>query len=402
MKSQSNPTPYTWAVFSQSQLVSFTNMVQSLSKDLGPCLMYTGNAVASGPNVDVEMGPPYQRGSLRQRAASWSRFTLSAAKRAATLPGDPLLLFVTNPPLLPHVAWLCRQLKGTRYALLVWDIYPEHIVSSQLLAERHPLVRLWSSLNRQALASAEQVITIGDGMAEQLYRQLGGKQPRRPIRVIPNCADLNEIKPIPKHENPLAEEYRQLGRLSVMYAGNMGMTHEFSALVDAVCALANDPAMSFVFMGDGSGHAQVASRLKGIPNVVLHPRENASRFPSAIALADINIVCQAPGTEHLSLPSKVYSALAAGSAIVALTTPGSDLGRLVLDHEVGLVAASNDSNAIVEALRKLADDPARLQRARANALAVAREKFNYTTVFEAWRETLEPLVVPSRNAGATH
>lgn len=361
--------------------------------------MYTGNAVASGPNVDVEMGPPYQRGSLRQRAASWSRFTLSAAKRAATLPGDPLLLFVTNPPLLPHVAWLCRQLKGTRYALLVWDIYPEHIVSSQLLAERHPLVRLWSSLNRQALASAEQVITIGDGMAEQLYRQLGDKQPRRPIRVIPNCADLAEIKPIPKHDNPLAGEYGQLGRLSVMYAGNMGMTHAFPALLDAVCALSNDPSLSFVFMGDGSGHAHIASRLEGVSNVTLLPRANPSRFPSAIALADISIVCQAPGTEHLSLPSKVYSALAAGSAVLALTTPKSDLGRLVLEHEVGMVAPSDDRSAIVAALRKFADDPTRLQKARANALALAKSRFNCTAVFEAWRETLKPLVAPSRSAG---
>lgn len=385
----------TWAVVNQSQSPAFQGLLESLSRDLGPCWLYTGSPHAThSPVLHVQGGPRYGRGSWAERAWTWLSFTACAAKRVALLRPRPFLLFVTNPPFLPLVGWLGHELRGLRYALLIWDIYPDHVVQAGVLPAQHFAVRGWRALNRQALLAAEQVITIGDVMARTIEAQLDGKALRRPIRVIPNWADPDGIRPIPKSENALAEQYGQRDRLTVMYSGNMGATHQLGGLLAAARQLERESNASFILMGDGLGRPGLEAELQRhqLSNVRIVDSQPWDAFAKAIALADVSVVSQTSGSEHLSLPSKTYSSLAAGSAILALTSPGSDLGQLVTSEYVGKVAPPDDPVAIAAAIHELASDAGELAQMRQNARRLALERFNPDRVREMWHDALAPLI----------
>ena len=310
------------------------------------------------------------------------------------VPRDSFIIYSSNPPLLPHVGWLLKKLRGIRYGILVWDIYPDHIERMGLLGSGHPVLRLWSALNRRAFSEAELVVTISESMAKRLAAQFVGRSGRAVIRVIPNWADTDAVKPLDKLENPLAAKYGQLGRMTVMYSGNIGATHELDGLLDAAERFSSDTRISFLIVGDGLGRDRVAAAVQNrrLENVTLVERQSWESFPKMLALADVSIVTQRPGTEDLSFPSKTYSAMAAGTAICALTPTNSDLKELVEASRIGVAVPPDDVDALVQGIQYLADNADVLRQMKENARQLAERKYGFSVVGETWLQYLTPVV----------
>jgi glycosyltransferase involved in cell wall biosynthesis len=389
-------------VLNQSHSPAFQAILGRLAAELGPCLLVSGSAEAAVTEgeLTVRLGPRYDRRGLAARAASWLRFLGVAAAHTVTLRGRPFLLVVTNPPMLPHLAWLLSRLRHRRYALLIWDIYPDHLVAMGWMGPRHPLVKLWRRLNRWALRSAELVITLGDRMAETLEAQLGADRSKARLEVIPNWANIDTLQPVPKAENTFAVEHGQVGVVTVLYSGNMGASHDLMPVIEAADRLRADPRVRFLNIGDGLGRPALEREVnrRKLENVQIVDYQPWSMLPLSLASGDIAVVTQRQGTEHLSMPSKTYSALAVGSAILALTEPDSDLARLVREHRVGRVCRRDDPAAIAGALRELLDHPERLQRMQVRARRLAEREFSEDAVYHRLLEVLRPLVVGRREA----
>ncbi len=388
----SRPASYDWVVLNQSQSPAFQRLMERITGPGRRALMVTGmpHPMASGP-LEVEAAPAYDRRGLKARASSWLRFMAAAGARAARLRGRPFLFVATNPPMLPHLAWALRRARGLRYAVLVWDLYPDAMVHQGMTSASSPMARAFRELNRRAFRGAEAVIVLSERMGELVRAQVGDAPVR--IEVIPNWGDTETIRPLPKADNPFALAHGQADRVTVMYSGNIGQTHGLTSVVQAAARLQGDERVGFLVIGDGLGRPAVEAeveRLSLAGRVRLVDYQPWEMLPLTLATGDIAIVAQAPGTEDHSFPSKTYQALAAGSAILALTSPTSDLARLVEEHDVGATVARDDVDAIEATLRGWLDDPSRLEQLRSNARRVAVERFSEDAVARRFLEVLGP------------
>lgn len=378
---------YDWVILNQSLSPAFQHMMERLAGDTKTLLMTGTPFPAIGPRFNVERGPAYDRSTLGRRASSWLAFASLAAARLARVPGRPFVLAVTNPPMLPHLTWALAQARGLDYALLIWDIYPHHLVKLGLVQESSRVVRAWHALNRRALGTAKVVITLGDGMAETLRAELGEWTGAPDVTVVPNWADTEVFRP--------REAARQVGSsnpLTVMYSGNLGATHGLDALVAAAARLRDDPRFRFVIIGSGLGRQVLETDVAKhrLHNLELRDAVPWSEFPKTLASADIAVVSQFPGTEHLSVPSKTYTALAVGAAILALTREDSDLARLVRNADVGAVAAWNDPAGIADLLLGFANDRQRLAALRRSARGLAEREYSTTAVYRQFDALFAP------------
>jgi glycosyltransferase involved in cell wall biosynthesis len=369
-------------------------MMEKLSEKLGPCLMLTGMPHPQiGNDVTLKKGPAYDRRGLGYRAWSWLRFMGSAINQTALIGGKPFVLAVTNPPMLPHWAWMLSKMRGVRYGLLVWDIYPDHIVRQGWAGPRHPMVKSWAAINKRVLAGAEVVITIGEQMGQALAQQVDAGV-SLPIEVIPNWADTETIKPLPKSENPFAIEHGQLDKVTVLYSGNMGAAHGLLPVIDAAAQLQDNANTAFLFIGDGMGKAEAEQAVaeRQLANVTFLGFQPWEVLPQSLATGDIAVVIQAPGSEQLSVPSKTYTAMAAGNAILALTSPESDLAQLVNTHNAGVVCPRDDATAIAAAIAALSNNPEQLSQLKSNARSAAEKHFSPEVIFERFFNVLSPFV----------
>lgn len=373
-----------WLVVNQSQSPQFQTMLEEIADAIGPGELLTGMSFPSGTErLRTLQGPPYDRASVMRRIGSWTAFTLAATGRLLFGRRPRFILVTTNPPSLPGLAWLASRLRRVPYVLLYWDLYPDHAVLAGWLRDNGMLARLWRRMNRAAMRRAAAVVTIGVGMAQRLRAQSDGVE----IEVIPNWADTAWIRPLPKERNPLSTEYGALDRLTVLYSGNIGMTHGVDRLVAAAAEFAPADDVSFVIVGDGLGlaAAEEVARQNGARNVRFVPRQPWDALPLSLAVGDIAVVIQEPGTEHLSVPSKLYSSLAAGSAILALTSDDSDLAALVREFRFGQVSAPHP-RAIADAIRVWQADPSLLNAMRARARRAAEEHFSREVIAQRMKD----------------
>lgn len=388
----------TWVVLNQSQSPAFQHMLTDLARDLGPCELITG---MSHPQRDGDLrivpAPPYDRASISRRAASWMRFLGVAGLHLTRVRNRPFVWAVTNPPMLVHLAGTLARARGMRYGLLIWDLYPDHLVRMGWLSETHPATRAWAALNRRAFLGAEIVITIGDRMASAIRRQLGDASGRCRLEVVPNWADTTELRPLAKATNPFACEHGQAGKLTVMYSGNIGATHGLGGMTGAARRLSDRSDVHFLIIGDGLGVEEIRGATEGLKNVTLLPPQPWERLRESLATADVAVVAQAPGTEDLSVPSKTYAALATGSAILGLTSDDSDLAQLVREQRVGAVFGRDDVAGITATIEAWADRPELLQPMRERARAVAESRYSHEAVREQLRGLLAPCVKRARS-----
>jgi glycosyltransferase involved in cell wall biosynthesis len=381
-----------WAVLAQAHGPGFQELIQHLASRFGPCLLLTGTPFDVPPDVPltVRRATAYDRRGVGRRAVSWTRYLVDAARAMSARDRVPRVFAATNPPLLPHLAWALRKLRGVRYALLIWDIYPEHLVQMGWFRRSHPVVWAWAALNRRALLEADVVITLSESMAETLREGLGSNAGKCRVEVIPNWADTDVIRPLDKTTNPFAVQHRQTDKITVMYAGNLGATHDLSPVIEAAAALRGDTRLHFMFVGTGLGRdvLEKQAAAHGLENVTFCEPVPWAEVPAMLAAADIAVVAQASRSAHLSLPSKTYNALAAGSAILALTPANSDLARLVTGCGVGAVCDPDEIGAAVRSILRLADDPVGLAAARERARTAAETQFSAAVVRDRFSEVL--------------
>ena len=383
---------YRWAVSTQAHYPAFERMAENLADRMGPGLLIAGNPRGEGTqNLDVIRGPGYQKGSLGQRARSWLRFAAFASRCIAEVRLD-FLLVLTNPPIMPHLAWALSKLLGFRYGLFVWDLYPKALVDVGIVGPGHPVVKTWRLGNHFVYRDAAFVAVLSDEMVEAVVRD---GCPRSKVVVVANWTDVEAIRPVPKGENRFLRREGVTDRFVVMYSGNVGAGHSLGGLVEAADRLRGDDRFCFYVIGKGLGLDAVRAdvRRRGLDSFRFLDYLPDSEFFEAIAAADLAVVSQRPGTEAMSMPSKTYTAMAAGDAILALTDPASSLGRLVAEERIGVVCNPMDGEGIAAVLLQLADDQEKVDEMGVRARRLAEDRYSVAVAvsrFEAlFRKAME-------------
>lgn len=364
-------------VLNQSVGPAFLDWLVSLAAVSGPIELWSGNAPDTvGPGVAVRRFAAYDNSSAASRLATWSRFTLAATWQLLRQGGRVPLFVVTNPPLMPLAARWLRWLQKRRYGLLEWDIYPQILTAMGLAQPGNLLYRLWRRSHAGALRHADLVITLGEHMADVL-RQMAGDA-ALPVAVIPNWVDTGWLSPLTPEDNPFVREQGLQDKLVVLYSGNLGATHAIETILETARLLADEPRICFLVIGEGSKRGLVETAVADgrAPTLHLLPLQPAARLPQTLASGHIGIVTLGAGYEGLSMPSKTYSLMAAGNAILGISRPPNDVADTIARHGCGVNFSPDQPQAIAAWIRGLLADPATLARLQDNSRAAAVDSYS--------------------------
>lgn len=342
---------------------------EALGKQRGSVPLLTGHPdiLKRGSNeyVNLNSATPYDRRSFPRRIISWLRYLLQAFFWVLRLPKETSLLLYSNPPMLPWLGYLMHVLRGQRYAVMIWDIYPDILVRKQVLSARNPVVRLWYWLNRKSYENADVVMTLGEYMAGNLAKQFdAGKTRTGKVEVIYPWVDTENIKPIPKEENWFAKKYNQVGKLTVMYSGNMGYGHDIETMLAAAERLQDQRDIHFMFIGDGPKWKLVDRRIKDkeLGNVTLLPWQPEEVLPYSLATADVALVSIEEDIAGLMLPSKAFSFLAEGTPLIVLSKNETGLANVARDYGCCRMTRPGHVEQLCSTVLSLSSAPSDLQR----------------------------------------
>lgn len=241
----------------------------------------------------------------------------------------------------------------------VQDVFPDAAVETGVL--RSPRVAAAASrLERWVYRRAAAVTVLSEGMAENVRAKLGSDVDPDKVVVIPNTADAGRIKPADRLNSYRADlGLKDADSTVVMYAGNLGHSQPLEMVVAAAQRFADQGRtdVQFVVNGDGVARATVAAAAERLDNLHLVGWQPPERLGEVLAAADLHLVLLRAGLGTTSVPSKVYSVLAAGRPVLASVDRRSEVERLLADAGAGRTVDPDDPDAFCAALAEMVADP---------------------------------------------
>ena len=110
-----------------------------------------------------------------------------------------------------------------------------------------------------------------------------------------------------------------------------------------------------------------------------------------LAAGDVHVVPLKKGLAWSSVPSKLYSILAAGRPLVASVDPGTEVARTVERAGAGFAVPPDDAESFTKALRRLLDDPDQSRAMGASGRAFVEGWASPAAVAEAYDDLFSEL-----------
>ena len=298
---------------------------------------------------------PLKRHKIWTRVFDYLLFQLLTTLIGLFFVERPEVVFVTSPPITLGLSGiLISRLRLCAFIYDVRELWPDVPVRMGLF--RHPLlVRFVYALEAYVYRQASAISTIARSFQDTLAKR---GVPRMKLYFTPNFVEVDFIRPS-KKDNEFSREHDLNGAFVVLYAGNVGLTQGLEILIDVAAKLAADGQVQFLVVGDGAGRAGLerAVARSGLGNFRMLPFQPVQRVNEMYATADVCVVPLRRGFSYDTVPSKIYTAMAAGRAVVACAEADSETAVLLREAAAGTCVAPESPTALIEAIRALRSSP---------------------------------------------
>jgi len=303
---------------------------------------------------------PTDKRNIPARALAFAGFTALSGLTGLFTRSAPDAVLAMSPPLTLGVAgWAIARSHRVPFVFNIQDVFPD--VAVELGAITDPrVIRFASWLERETYLRADAVTVLSEDLKANVAAKIAGRRGaagcRDKVRVIPNFIDTDVIRPA-ERENAYRREFGLQGKTVVMYAGNLGWSQSLDLVLSAATHLAHDPDVVFVINGGGVARERLQQAAAGLPNVVFVEMQPKARLAEVAAAADIHVVPLRTGLARSSVPSKLYTILAAGRPVVASVDLGTEVARTVTEAGAGIAVPPDDAEAFTKAVVSLVERP---------------------------------------------
>lgn len=335
---------------------------------------------------------PREKTRILDRILNYISFNMLSTLIGLVVSNYDVILAPSPPLTIGLSAFVISLLKGIPYVYNVQDIYPDIAIRLGVLTNRY-LIRFFKAVERFVYDRAEAVTVLSRGFRRNL---LDKKVPSQKIAVIPNFVDSDFVKPLPR-DNDFAQEKNLNGKYVVLYAGNVGNSQGLNYVLDAAQLLSMHSEILLLIVGNGTAKLSLEQKTRklDLDNVRFLPFQPMDSVPEMYATSNICLVPLRHGIAQDSVPSKVYTIMAAGKPLVAAVDAKSDTGGLVKETGCGIVVPPEDPKAIVEAILWMKDHPEQAYAMGMKGRARIEKEFTPEVVASQYEELLTKVVARS-------
>jgi colanic acid biosynthesis glycosyl transferase WcaI len=182
------------------------------------------------------------------------------------------------------------------------------------------------------------------------------------------------------------------GRFVLMYSGTISISSSatLERILEAAALLGGDPGIRIALVGEGLKKPDLTAKAAALrlSNVDFIPFQPYGDLPELLGSADVLLVPLDKAKSLLSVPSKLYSFMAAGRPILGLAHPDSEVFSLIRETGCGVCAPPDDPAAIAAAIRALKADAAGREKMARAGRAYAEAHFSRRAVIDGFDRLL--------------
>lgn len=328
------------------------------------------------------------RHSFWGRLINYFSFTVGALLNLARIRNYKIIIVYSNPPILPCVALLANFLFRTKVVFVSYDVYPEVAYASKSLKPGSLIDFIMKKINGFLYDRASMVVALTDEMKDFLLKNRLQLSENR-ICTIANWAHETKI-------SVTSEAYKrfgyQNGQFIVSYFGNMGICQDMNTLLGAIQLTKDNPAIQYLIVGHGSKMGLVRDAVHNLPHVQVLDFLVGKDFEQAVSISSVSVVSLEKGLKGTCAPSKYYSYLQGGKAVIAIVENDSYLADEVSKENVGIYVEIGDSKRLADVLISLQQNPAQVDEMGQNAEKIYNEKYRLEVGLSRYYKMIKQLL----------
>lgn len=269
-----------------------------------------------------------------------------------------LMLIASTPPTQGAMAAMVKKCRHDHIPLIynLQDIFPDSLVGTGLAKRDGLLWKIGRKIEDYTYKNADKIIVI----SQDFKRNIMAKGvPEEKIEVIYNWVEENAITPVKDEENELFEEFGICrGKFRVVYAGNLGNAQNIDIIVNAARRLKDNSQIEFVVFGTGGLEDEIKATKANeqLDNLKILPLQPYERVSKVYGLGHLCIVACKPGLGGAAMPSKTWSIMSSGRAVLANFDEG-ELKEIVENNHCGVFTKADDLEGFVQAIKELSQQP---------------------------------------------
>ena len=244
------------------------------------------------------------------------------------------------------------------FIYVLQDIFPDSLVGTGMTHKGSLLWKIGRRIENFTYRNADKIIVISQDFKKNIMAK---GVPEEKIEVVYNWVDQNAIMPVKDEDNELFEEFG-IGRdkFRVVYAGNLGNAQNIGIIVEAAKRFKDNGNIEFVIFGTGGLEDEIkATKAKEqLDNLKVFPLQPYERVAKVYGLGNVCIVACKAGLGGAAMPSKTWSIMSAGRAVLANFDEG-ELKEIVENNRCGVFTKADDMDGFVAAIEELSQHPER-------------------------------------------
>ena len=271
-----------------------------------------------------------------------------------------VMFIASTPPIQGAMAAMVKKCRRDHIPLVynLQDIFPDSLVGTGLAKRDGLLWKIGRKIEDYTYKNADKIIVI----SQDFKRNIMAKGvPEEKIEVIYNWVDPNAITPVKDEENELFDEFDICKeKFRVVYAGNLGNAQNIDIIINAARRLKDNPQIEFIVFGTGGLEDEIkATKAKAqLDNLKILPLQPYERVSKVYGLGHLCIVACKPGLGGAAMPSKTWSIMSSGRAVLANFDEG-ELKEIVENNLCGVFTKADDLEGFVQAIKELSQQPER-------------------------------------------
>jgi glycosyltransferase involved in cell wall biosynthesis len=292
-------------------------------------------------------------GNDRRRASSMIRYAMAATWAGVRERPRPDVIIGSSPqPLAPLAAHNVARLRRVPWIFEARDIWPSALVDLRAIKRDGRTHRTLERVERYLYAQADAVVSVPPRGSLRL-EELGLDAAK--VRHIPNGATtlMSEPGPLPDTLDRLIPD--GAGRFVLVYAGAIGVPHDFGTVIEAVSCLRETrpdayERLALLVVGDGVAARSVrqAATERHLDHLHVHPAVPKAAVRTLLGRADACLM-QAAASDHFRYgfsPNKLFDYFAAAKPVLISSADPT----LVDEANAGIRFRPGDPAALAQAI----------------------------------------------------
>lgn len=352
-----------------------------------------------GVNVIRTWLLPFPNRKAYERMLNYSSFCISAAATGMFL-HRPELVIASSPQLLVGLSgWWLARCNGVPFVFEVRDLWPESLVAVGVSGHNSPLHRSLAKIAGFLYRSCDRLVVVTPAFKEYLVEHW--RVPDEKIFVVENGVETSLFSRLTPN-TALRRAIGAEGKFVVSYIGTMGNAHGLETLLEAAALLRERaPEVLFLMVGEGAEKARIVSlaHSRGLTNMRFVGQQPREKIPAYITASDVCLVLLKKAELFKTvLPTKMLEFMSCARPVI-LGVDGH--ARSVMEQaNAGIFVAPEDSAALVDAILRLAADPALRESLGRNGRQYVLQHFSRQQTAEVYLDVLQDLLARDQHSVA--